>query len=70
MLNADQYVDYAVDALTNAGIPVNDKFYSDEVRKNVTDWQEGITKTAPVQEVNISFSGGSEKFNLSREPGL
>ena len=60
MLNSNQYIDYAIDALTNANFPINDKFYSSDVRVDNTDWQDALTRTSPVAEFNVNFSGGSE----------
>ncbi len=61
VLNASQYVDYVHDALTNAGQTIPDKLLTDAVRVDVTDWQDEIFKTGSTSEVNVNFSGGTDK---------
>ncbi|HZK62781.1 MAG TPA: TonB-dependent receptor [Puia sp.] len=61
VLNASQYVDYALDALKNSGTPPTAKLLSPEVRTDVTNWQDQVFRTARKHEVNVSFSGGSDK---------
>jgi TonB-dependent starch-binding outer membrane protein SusC len=67
LLNASQYTDYAIDALQGAGMPVNSKFYSPDIRVDRTDWQDAVTRTVPVGEFDVNLSGGSENstFYLS-----
>jgi len=61
MLSASQYVDYALDALTNAKMPITDRLRSPDVRIDRTNWQNEIFRTAKNSEVDIDLSGGSEK---------
>lgn len=61
LLNASQYVDYAIEALTNANFPVTDRLRSNDVRIDRTDWQDAVLRNGPLSEMNIDFSGGSEK---------
>lgn len=61
VLNANQYIDYVHDALTNAGQSIPDKLLTDAVRMDVTNWQDEIFKTGNTSEFNVNFSGGSDK---------
>ncbi len=69
VLNANQYIDYVQDALTNAGQSIPPKLLTDAVRIDVTDWQDQVWKTGKTSEVNVNFSGGTDKtiyyFSLS-----
>jgi TonB-dependent starch-binding outer membrane protein SusC len=64
LLNASQYIDYVHDALTNAKITIPDRLKTNEVRQDVTDWQDEIYRTGKFQEYNLDFSGGTEKSNF------
>jgi TonB-dependent starch-binding outer membrane protein SusC len=64
MLNASQYIDYVHDALTNAKINIPERLKTNEVRQDVTDWQDEIYRTGKFQEYNLDFSGGTEKSNF------
>lgn len=61
LMNADQYTDYAVEMLTDQGLTVPEKLKSGETRIDRTDWQDEVFKTGRNRELNIDFSGGSEK---------
>lgn len=61
MLNASQYVDYAIDALTAAKMQVSDKLRSPDVRIDQTNWSDEILRTGQSRQADLNFSGGSEK---------
>lgn len=64
LLNVDQYLDYGRDLQTNGGQPVPDRFSDLGEFANVeTDWQDAMFRTAPVQDYNLSVSGGGESSN-------
>ena len=62
LLNVDQYLAYGRDLQTNGGQPVPARF--DDLRPfaNVhTDWQDAMFNPAPIQNYNLSLSGGTDK---------
>jgi TonB-linked SusC/RagA family outer membrane protein len=61
LLNVDQYLDYGRDLQTNGGQPVPERF-SDlgEFAGIETNWQDELFQTAPIQDYNLSISGGNE----------
>lgn len=67
LLNSDQYVAYGKDLTrdTEAGIParLNDL---GEYANVETDWQDEMFRTAPIQDYNVSITGGGENslFNV------
>ncbi len=61
VMNANQYIDYVHDALSNAGQTIPPKLLTDEVRVDRNDWQDLIFQTGHSSEVNASLSGGTEK---------
>ena len=81
LLDAEQFVNYQVQAFQNAGLPVEAwPFIPDSItglnkpsiggviaaRDEVeVDWQDLIFQTAPVQDYQLGFSGGSAKGNYS-----
>ncbi|MEK6478288.1 TonB-dependent receptor [Catalinimonas sp. 4WD22] len=61
LLNRNQYLDYGRDLFDNAGEPYPDRFGNlGEFAGVETDWQAAMFREAPIQEHNISVSGGSE----------
>ena len=60
-LNADQYTDYVLNLLSNSGTAPTDKLLSGETRIDKTDWQDEVFRTNSIRELNLDFSGGSEK---------
>jgi len=65
LLNVDQYIDYGTDLQTNGGQPVPERFSNLGEFANVeTDWQDAMFRTAPVQDYNLSVSGGNESSNF------
>lgn len=59
MMNADQFARTYNTALRNAGI---DPLYEEGVHGEGTDWQDAVFRDpAPVHNVDLSFSGGSEQ---------
>lgn len=64
LLNADQYTDYVLNLLSNSGMTPTDKFLSGETRVDRTDWQDEVFKNGHIRELNVDFSGGSDKANF------
>jgi TonB-linked SusC/RagA family outer membrane protein len=75
LLDAQQFARVANQARLNAGQP---PLYTDDELAALpnTDWQDAIFHTAPVQNYELSFSGGSERTryylsgNLLRQEGV
>lgn len=68
LLNRDQYLAFGTDLLGNADEPLPGRFSDLGEFANVeTDWQEEMFQTAPIQDYNLSVSGGSEAaiYNFS-----
>ncbi len=63
VLNASQYIDYLEDALKNSGGSIPEKLMTmyPNARKDVTNWQDEVFRTAHTDEISASFSGGSDK---------
>lgn len=71
LLNSAQYLDYGTELLTNAGLELPYRFtHMDEpiyegttqtYAQTETDWQDEMFQTAPISQLNVSYSGGSEK---------
>ncbi len=64
VLNASQYVDYAIDGLTNAGQAVLPKLLTPGVRQDITNWQDAVFKTGLRHEVDLSLSSGTDKSSF------
>ncbi len=67
LLNVDQYLAYGRDLQLNAGQPIPQRFEDlGEFAGIETDWQDAMFQSAPIQDHNISVSGGSETatFNV------
>ena len=68
LLNKDQYLAFGTELLENANQPLPGRFSDLGEFANVeTDWQQEMFQTAPVQDYNMSVSGGSETaiYNFS-----
>ncbi len=61
VLNGAQYGDYVLDILEKSGTTPTDKVLSDEIRQDRTKWQDEVFKTGHNRELNLNFSGGSDK---------
>jgi TonB-dependent starch-binding outer membrane protein SusC len=61
LLNADQYTDFTLNLLSNSGSTPSAKLLSGETRIDRTDWQDEVFKTNKIRELNVDFSGGSDK---------
>jgi len=61
LLNASEYAAYSNDARTAAGLGTHAKFANPSSLGEGTDWQDAIFRTAPIQNHQLSLSGGSEK---------
>lgn len=68
VMNALQYAELVNEAYTNDGLdPVYDANKMAELRDNPkgTDWQDEVFRTAPIQNYQLTFSGGDKKTNYS-----
>lgn len=61
VLNASQYIDYMEDLLVNGSQQLPDALKTDEVRQDLTVWQDEVFRTAHSSEFSVDFSGGSDK---------
>jgi TonB-dependent starch-binding outer membrane protein SusC len=59
LLNAAQFADFINDARINGG--QTPEFVNPQNLGGGTDWQEEIFRIAPIQNYQLSFSGGSDK---------
>jgi TonB-dependent starch-binding outer membrane protein SusC len=74
LLNRDEYILFATDLLTNAGLGLPDRFsamnqpiYAGTTQtfaQTDTDWQKEMFRTAPMSNVSIDLSGGNEQFRF------
>ncbi|MBC6366171.1 TonB-dependent receptor [Algoriphagus sp. AK58] len=60
VLNAKQYAEYANEQQSNGGQAPIPNLRDPSALKDVTDWQDAIFRTAPIQEYNLSISGGTD----------
>lgn len=68
LLNAQQFGELVNEAKINAGqLPV---YVNPQNLGNGTDWQEEIFRVAPIQNYQLSFSGGSEKTQYAISGGV
>ena len=68
LLNAQQFGELVNEAKINAGqLPV---YVNPQNLGNGTDWQEELFRAAPMQNYQLSFSGGSEKTQYAISGGL
>ncbi len=68
VMNALQYGELVNEAYTNDGLdPIYDNAKMEELRANPqgTDWQDQIFQSAPIQNYQLTFSGGDKKTNYS-----
>ena len=68
LLNVDQYLDFGRELLTNSGDDIPQRFNDLGEFANVrTDWQDEMFQSAPIQDYNVSVSGGGESslYNIS-----
>ena len=69
VMNATQFAEMANEAYTNDGL---DPIFSQEevaLFDEGTDWQDEIFRTAPIQNYQLTFSGGDEKTTYSVSGG-
>ncbi|AYB32553.1 SusC/RagA family TonB-linked outer membrane protein [Chryseolinea soli] len=68
LLNASQFGSLVNEARSNAGLPL---IYTDPQNLGTgTDWQKEIYRTAPIQNYQLSFTGGTEKTQYAISGGL
>ena len=68
VMNALQYAELVNEAYTNDGLAaVYDDATLAELRANPqgTDWQDEVFRTAPIQNYQLTFSGGDKKTNYA-----
>ncbi|MDR0575748.1 MAG: TonB-dependent receptor [Tannerella sp.] len=73
VLNGQEYVEMATEALVNNGITESDSRFP-AIFKNPsewaeTDWQDVIFRTAPVQNYQVGATGGTDKFRFAVSGG-
>ncbi|GHT56165.1 SusC/RagA family TonB-linked outer membrane protein [Bacteroidia bacterium] len=69
VLNLRQYAEHR-NAMAEAGlIQRNNSFVRPDLLGKGTDWQEELFSTAPMQNYNLSFSGGNDKSSYSIAAG-
>nr|WP_320117422.1 TonB-dependent receptor [uncultured Marinifilum sp.] len=61
VMNLQEYAEYYADVLTSQGKNVPFEFQNPELLGKGTDWQKEIFRSAPVQNHQISVSGGNDK---------
>jgi TonB-dependent starch-binding outer membrane protein SusC len=64
MMNRDQYIDIAKDALTNSGIAIPTILTGNTNQLPNTDWQDAIFDPAPFSNYQLSATGGTEKIRF------
>src|SRR5690606_38686893 len=64
LLNADEYVDMAIESLNNQGLPIP-AYFTDKSLWASTDWQDVIFRAAPVHSQQIGISGGTERVTYT-----
>lgn len=79
LLNTSQYVEYATELLSNAGLGLPNRFAqldqpiyegaSQTYRQTDTDWQDELFQTAFMNDNNVSFSTGGEKSTFYASAG-
>lgn len=68
LLNRDQYLAFGRDLQTNGGQPIPQRFDNLGEFANIdTDWQGEMFRTAPIQDHNLTISGGTDNaiYNVS-----
>ena len=61
VMNASEYAAYSNDARNASALSTSSKFTNPSSLGKGTDWQDEIFRTAPLQNYQLSLSGGSEK---------
>lgn len=69
MLNSRQYAQLNIDASAAAGATVEPAFANPDGITVNTDWQKAAYQAAPIQNYNVSISGGSENAKYSVSGG-
>ncbi|WP_226332801.1 SusC/RagA family TonB-linked outer membrane protein [Echinicola marina] len=68
VMNGLQYAELVNEAYQNDGLsPVYDAAKMEELRQNPkgTDWQDELFRSAPIQNYQLTFTGGDKKTNYS-----
>ncbi len=61
VLNTAQYIPYATEIQQNAGLPVPSRLSDPEIRNRDIDYQDELFRAAPIQDHNVSVSGGNDR---------
>lgn len=69
LCNSDEWIKIVTEACQAGGIAVPAIALNPEVSGNGIDWQDQIFRSAPVQNISFSASGGSEHLNYSLSLG-
>lgn len=64
VMNRDQYLDIATEALRNSNLPVPPVLTTNTGQLPDTDWQDAIFDPAPFSNYQVSATGGSEKVRF------
>ena len=67
LMNSDQYKDYATGGAFTTPAVYSNPIYADRINAGNTDWQNEIYQKGPMQNYDLSLSGGNENstFRLS-----
>ena len=60
LLNTSDYIDYATAIQQNANLPVPARFSEDGIEDTNIDYQDVLFRAAPIQDHNLTISGGNE----------
>jgi TonB-linked SusC/RagA family outer membrane protein len=71
LLNAQQYVMLMNESAKNDGYDPEDYDFTPGVDDSASyDWQDAVFRTAPVSDINLSLSGGSDRIRYYTSGGL
>jgi TonB-dependent starch-binding outer membrane protein SusC len=67
LMNSEQYKDYATSGAFTTPAVYSNPIYADRLKAADTDWQDQIYQSSPMQNYDLSISGGNENstFRLS-----
>ena len=64
MMDLRQYAEYVNEARATGGLQPTQRFLYPELLGSGTDWQKEIFRTAPIQNHQLSVSGGTDKTKI------
>ncbi len=62
MMNAQEFAQFQKERFEDNGLEVPELYRNPEALGKGTDWFDELTRIAPVNEINLSVSGGNEKI--------